>query len=151
MRRFAGLWERGRTRELPELDEVTTAWLGEHLPESGAPSIVHGDFRIGNLLFCGAPPVRLLGIVDWEMATLGDPLADVGYLCAELTGRGLENLGWYRVLAVWKSAIFLEQSYQRYLAGNEHDPWFAEMADGRARARGAGSPGGGVGVARLPR
>jgi aminoglycoside phosphotransferase (APT) family kinase protein len=164
VRRFAGLWERGRTRDLPELDEVTE-WLQAHLPESGAPSLVHGDFRIGNLLFCSAPPVRLLGIVDWEMATLGDPLADVGYLCAhlaergdpgtvmtelqpvtredgfpdssalalryaELTGRSVENLGWYRVLAVWKSAIFLEQSYARYLAGNETDPWFAAMADG---------------------
>ena len=109
--------------------------------------------------------MRLLGIVDWEMATLGDPLADVGYLCAhlaergdpgtvmtelqpvtredgfpdssalaaryaELTGRSVENLGWYRVLAVWKSAIFLEQSYARYLAGNDADPWFAEMGDG---------------------
>ena len=164
VRRFAGLWERGRTRDLPELDEVTE-WLQAHLPESGAPSLVHGDFRIGNLLFCRTPPVRLLGIVDWEMATLGDPLADVGYLCAhlaergdpgtvmtelqpvtredgfpdssalalryaELTGRSVENLGWYRVLAVWKSAIFLEQSYARYLAGNDADPWFAEMADG---------------------
>ena len=87
VRRFAGLWERGRTRDLPELDEVT-AWLQEHLPESGAPALVHGDFRIGNLLFCSAPPVRLLGIVDWEMATLGDPLADVGYLCAHLAERG---------------------------------------------------------------
>ena len=164
VRRFAGLWERGRTRDLPELDEVTE-WLQAHLPESGAPSLVHGDFRIGNLLFCRTPPVRLLGIVDWEMATLGDPLADVGYLCAhlaergdpgtvmtelqpvtredgfpdssalalryaELTGRSVENLGWYRVLAVWKSAIFLEQSYARYLAGNDADPWFAEMGDG---------------------
>jgi aminoglycoside phosphotransferase (APT) family kinase protein len=167
VRRFADLWKRGRTRELPELDEVT-AWLRDHLPESGAPSIVHGDFRIGNLLYCRTPPVRLLGIVDWEMATLGDPLADVGYLCAhlaergdtgnvmtelqpvtreegfpdsdalahryaELTGRSLENLGWYRVLAVWKSAIFLEQSYNRFLSGTEHDPWFAEMDDGVPR------------------
>ncbi len=164
VRRFTDLWERGRTRDLPELDEVTE-WLRAHLPESGAPSLVHGDFRIGNLLFRTTPPVRLLGIVDWEMATLGDPLADVGYLCAhlaergdpgtvmtelqpvtredgfpdgaalaeryaELTGRSLENLGWYRVLAVWKSAIFLEQSYARYLAGNDTDPWFADMADG---------------------
>jgi aminoglycoside phosphotransferase (APT) family kinase protein len=163
VRRFADLWERGRTRDLPELDGVTV-WLRDHLPESGPPAIVHGDFRIGNLLFCGAPPVRLLGIVDWEMATLGDSLADVGYLCAhlaergdpgnvmtelqpvtreegfpdsgalaaryaELTGRSVENLGWYRVLAVWKSAIFLEQSYKRYLSGIEHDPWFA-MGDG---------------------
>ena len=173
VRRFAGLWDIGRTRELPELDEVTE-WLRANLPESGPATIVHGDYRIGNLIYAGAPPVRLLGVVDWEMATLGDPLADVGYLCAnlaergdagnvmtelqpvtretgfpgsrelaqryaDLTGRSVEGLAWYRVLAVWKSAIFLEQSYKRFLSGNEHDPWFAAMGDGvpglAARAR----------------
>jgi aminoglycoside phosphotransferase (APT) family kinase protein len=164
LRRFAGLWELGRTRDLPELDELT-AWLRDGLPESGPATIVHGDYRIGNLMFADAPPVRLLGVLDWEMATLGDPLADLGYLCAtlaeragagsiltdlqpvtreegfpgseglaaryeELTGRSVAGLGWYRVLALWKAAIFLEQSYKRFLSGTEHDPWFAAMADG---------------------
>jgi aminoglycoside phosphotransferase (APT) family kinase protein len=164
VRRFAGLWELGRTRELPALDEVTE-WLRANLPESGPATIVHGDYRIGNLIYAGTPPVKLLGIVDWEMATLGDPLADVGYLCAnlaergragnvmtelqpvtrrqgfpssdalasryeELSGRSVAGLGWYRVLAIWKSAIFLEQSYKRFLSGTEHDPWFAAMGEG---------------------
>lgn len=164
LRRFSSLWEAGRTREFPELDDVTR-WLEANMPESGAATIVHGDFRIGNLIFAFAPPARVLGVVDWEMATLGDPLADVGYMCAmysetgqpanvmtelqpvtrepgfpsarelaalyeTLTARSVSGLRWYRVLAIWKSAIFLEQSYRRFLSGNEHDPWFAEMGDG---------------------
>jgi aminoglycoside phosphotransferase (APT) family kinase protein len=164
VRRFSALWEAGRTRELPAMDELT-AWLADTRPESGATTLVHGDYRLGNLIVSHGPPVRVLGIVDWEMATLGDPLADVGYLTAtlaergrpenvmtrlmsvtcepgfpdaetlagryaELTGRSVEELCWYRVLALWKSAIFLEQSYKRFLSGNEQDPWFAEMANG---------------------
>jgi aminoglycoside phosphotransferase (APT) family kinase protein len=163
VRRFAGLWEAGRTRELPALDELT-AWLAANRPESGPATVVHGDFRLGNLMFAREPPVELLGVLDWEMATLGDPLADLGYLTASwgkanggtvmaalqavtredgfpdadalaaryaaLTGRAVDDLRWYRVLALWKSAIFLEQSYKRFLSGTEHDPWFAGMADG---------------------
>ena len=78
LRRFGGLWEHNATRELPALDEVT-AWLGEHRPESGPATIVHGDYRLGNVMFTGD---RLSAIFDWELATIGDPLADVGYLIA---------------------------------------------------------------------
>ena len=49
---------------------------------------------------------------------------------SQLTGRSVANLCWYRVLAIWKAAIFLEQSYKRFLLGNEHDAWFAEMGEG---------------------
>jgi aminoglycoside phosphotransferase (APT) family kinase protein len=51
------------------------------VPESGPATIVHGDYRLGNTLFAGAPPARLEAVLDWEMATIGDPLADIGYLC----------------------------------------------------------------------
>jgi aminoglycoside phosphotransferase (APT) family kinase protein len=80
LRRFAGLWEAGRTRELAAVDEVGR-WLGEHLPSSGPPTIVHGDYRLGNVLMSPGAPARLAAILDWEMATIGDPLADLGYLC----------------------------------------------------------------------
>src|SRR3954471_7500874 len=79
LRRFGGLWEHNRTRELPVLDRVT-AWLAEHKPESGDATIVHGDYRLGNTMFAPGPPARLAAIFDWELATIGDPLADVGYL-----------------------------------------------------------------------
>jgi aminoglycoside phosphotransferase (APT) family kinase protein len=79
LRRFNGLWEVNRTREIPELDEVGT-WLADNLPESPPSSIVHGDYRLGNTMFADGAPPRLTAILDWEMATIGDPLADIGYL-----------------------------------------------------------------------
>jgi aminoglycoside phosphotransferase (APT) family kinase protein len=80
LRRFGGLWEHNRTRELPEMERVA-AWLGENLPESGPASIVHGDYRVGNTIFASQPPAQLVAVLDWEMATIGDPLADIGYMC----------------------------------------------------------------------
>ena len=55
LRRFGGLWEHNRTRELPVLDRLT-AWLAEHMPESGEATIVHGDYRLGNTMFAPDPP-----------------------------------------------------------------------------------------------
>ena len=81
LRRFGGLWEHNKTRELPVLDDLT-AWLAEHRPESGPATIVHGDYRLGNVMFAPGTPARLSSIFDWELATIGDPLADVGYLIA---------------------------------------------------------------------
>jgi aminoglycoside phosphotransferase (APT) family kinase protein len=51
------------------------------MPESGPATIVHGDFRLGNTLYAPGAPARLAAVLDWEMATIGDPLADLGYLC----------------------------------------------------------------------
>jgi aminoglycoside phosphotransferase (APT) family kinase protein len=81
LRRFSGLWEHNRTRELPTLDRVTD-WLAAHRPESPEATIVHGDYRLGNAMFAPGAPARLAAIFDWELATIGDPLADVGYLVA---------------------------------------------------------------------
>jgi aminoglycoside phosphotransferase (APT) family kinase protein len=80
IRRFSGLWEQNRTRELPAIERVAR-WLGEHVPESPPATIVHGDYRLGNVMYAPAPPARLVAIFDWEMSTIGDPLADLGYLC----------------------------------------------------------------------
>ena len=78
--RFTGLWEINKTRDIPAVEEVGT-WLGANLPESGEATIVHGDYRLGNAMYASAAPAKLVAIFDWEMATIGDPLADVGYLC----------------------------------------------------------------------
>jgi aminoglycoside phosphotransferase (APT) family kinase protein len=80
LRRFLGLWEHNRTREIPAVESVGE-WLRENLPESGPATIVHGDYRLGNTMFGPVAPARLVAIFDWEMATIGDPLADLGYLC----------------------------------------------------------------------
>src|SRR5438552_6174247 len=80
LRRFAGLWEVNKTREIPAVERVG-GWLAENLPSSGPATIVHGDYRLGNTIFAPHAPARLAAVLDWEMATIGDPLADVGYLC----------------------------------------------------------------------
>ena len=57
-------------------------WLAANMPESPEATIVHGDYRLGNTMFGRRAPARLVAIFDWELATIGDPLADVGYLTA---------------------------------------------------------------------
>jgi aminoglycoside phosphotransferase (APT) family kinase protein len=79
LRRFTGLWEHNKTRELPVVDEVGR-WLAANMPKSGPATIVHGDYRLGNTMYAAQAPARLVSIFDWEMATIGDPLADVGYM-----------------------------------------------------------------------
>ncbi len=84
LRRFSGLWEHNRTRELLQVEQVH-AWLAANLPQSPPATIVHGDYRLGNTMFDSQPPARLVSILDWEMATIGDPLADVGYMMIHWT------------------------------------------------------------------
>ena len=164
LRRFGGLWEHNRTRDLPVLERVT-AWLAEHKPESGEATIVHGDYRLGNTMFAPDAPARLVAIFDWELATIGDPLADLGYLVAtwsqaddpedalrglsaatrapgfptrdeliaryeERSGRSMSDVRWYMTLALWKSAVFLEGSYKRRLAGTTEDAFFDRLEAG---------------------
>jgi len=116
-------------------------------------------------MFAPGTPARLVAIFDWELATIGDPLADVGYLTAtypepgdddgtlfnlaavttregfpsraELiaryeaeSGRSMSELRWYQTLALWKSAVFLEGSYKRLLAGTTDDPFFRLLDEG---------------------
>jgi aminoglycoside phosphotransferase (APT) family kinase protein len=81
LRRFGGLWQHNKTREVRAVEKLA-AWLAEELPQSGPATIVHGDYRLGNVMFAPSAPARLAAIFDWEMATIGDPLADVGYLAA---------------------------------------------------------------------
>ncbi|MFL5841297.1 MAG: phosphotransferase family protein [Thermoleophilaceae bacterium] len=81
VKRFTGLWEFSKTRELPLVQEVGE-WLQANLPDTPQTTIVHGDYRLGNTMFAPEAPARLTAIFDWEMATLGDPLADLGYMTA---------------------------------------------------------------------
>ncbi|MFW6187758.1 MAG: phosphotransferase family protein, partial [Actinomycetota bacterium] len=79
VKRFAGLWETNTTRDLPQVGKLAV-WLERNVPDTQAVSVVHGDYRMGNLMFGNRAPASVVGILDWEMATLGDPLADLGYL-----------------------------------------------------------------------
>jgi aminoglycoside phosphotransferase (APT) family kinase protein len=84
LRRFTGLWEHNRTREVPEVEEIG-GWLAANLPDSPPATVVHGDYRLGNTMFASEQPARLIAIFDWEMATIGDPLADLGYMVMHWT------------------------------------------------------------------
>jgi aminoglycoside phosphotransferase (APT) family kinase protein len=79
LRRFTGLWEHNKTRELEVVEELGD-WLRENMPESPESTIVHGDYRLGNVMMAESAPAELVAIFDWELSTIGDPLADVGYL-----------------------------------------------------------------------
>jgi aminoglycoside phosphotransferase (APT) family kinase protein len=87
LRRFLGLWEHNRTRELTEVEEVGD-WLAKNMPESPPATIVHGDYRLGNTMLAHGAPARLIAIFDWEMATIGDPLADLGYMMVHWIEKG---------------------------------------------------------------
>ncbi len=154
------------TRPLPELERAG-CWLQDNLPASSETTLVHGDYKLDNVMFGEDAPARLVAILDWEMATLGDPLADLGWMTsfwhdptdavtsdvfartsrvtalegflsrsdliqryAARTGRTIDHLSWYQVLAIWKLAILLEGSYARHLGGMTDDPFFAEMERG---------------------
>jgi len=85
--RFVQLWEYNTQRDLSAVAQLAD-WLERNMPTSGTPSLVHGDYRLGNLMFNPSAPARVLAVVDWEMATIGDPLADVGYLVATYAEEG---------------------------------------------------------------
>jgi aminoglycoside phosphotransferase (APT) family kinase protein len=77
LKRWQGQWEKSKTRELPVVDQVHER-LSARIPEQGPATIVHGDYRLDNMIL--APSGEVAAVVDWELCTLGDPLADVGML-----------------------------------------------------------------------
>jgi aminoglycoside phosphotransferase (APT) family kinase protein len=115
LRRFTGLWEHNRTRELEQV-ELIGEWLRSNLPESPTATIVHGDYRLGNTMFAAGAPARLIAIFDWEMATIGDPLADVGYMMIHWTQpddeRGRFNLQSVTTLPGFPTRQQLVASYE---------------------------------------
>lgn len=155
IQRFSSLWTPNSRRQLDDVSRVRD-WLADNVPTGPSDvTIVHGDFRIGNLMYGDRPPTRIEAVLDWELATIGDPLADLGYFTAtyaeqgsawtpmELTpltratgfltraeiadryrartGRSIDALPWYQVLALWKAAIFCEGIYTRWLDGERPD------------------------------
>jgi len=146
LRRWQGQWEKSKTRELPLVDAVHDR-LAAQIPEQGPATIVHGDYRLDNMILRDSGEVA--AVVDWELCTLGDPLTDVGMLVvywgeegdelvplepatqapgfpsredvkaryAERSGRDLSQLDFYIALGLWKLAVILEGVYARHSAG----------------------------------
>jgi aminoglycoside phosphotransferase (APT) family kinase protein len=77
--RWLGQLERYATRPLPEVDEAGR-WLQSHTPPMQPPAVIHGDYKLDNVMFAPRLPVELVAVVDWEQSTVGDPLVDLGWL-----------------------------------------------------------------------
>jgi aminoglycoside phosphotransferase (APT) family kinase protein len=90
VRRFTQLWELNATRELPTVVAVGQR-LAELLPEPLPTTVVHGDYRLGNLMVAVDRPDRVIAVLDWEMGAVGDPRADLGYLLATYAEPGGER------------------------------------------------------------
>jgi aminoglycoside phosphotransferase (APT) family kinase protein len=157
-------------RPLPGIDEAA-AWLRAHKPSTYRPGIMHGDYQFANVMYRHGAPARLAAIVDWEMATVGDPLLDVGWVVngwpddaalaapidpgadappgtisyvdyrgmptkdalleayATESGRPVDEIDYYVILARFKLAIVLEGGYARVMAGEADNPKMALFGD----------------------
>ncbi len=82
LRRWSRQWAQSKTREVPEM-EASQRLLDARMPEQVGVSVVHGDYRLGNFMIRHE---RIAAVLDWELCTLGDPLADVGYLLNNWVG-----------------------------------------------------------------
>ncbi|WP_030676578.1 phosphotransferase family protein [Streptomyces cellulosae] len=158
LRRWGKQLDASRNRELAGVDELHAA-LGRRLPESPAPAVVHGDYRLDNVLIGDDDKIR--AILDWEMSTLGDPLTDLGLLVmysmplgmpdspvsttaeaaghpapAELieryaarSGRDASAVSWYTAFAWFKLAVILEGIHYRYTLGQTVGRGFDRIGD----------------------
>ncbi len=146
LHRWNGQWDKQHTREFPLVGEVHDR-LAARIPEQGPATLVHGDYRLDNMIL--TPAGEVAAVVDWELCTLGDPLADMGMLLvywggegedlsplrpattapgfpsrgevtaryAERSGRDLSEIEFYVALGLWKLGIILEGVFARYMAG----------------------------------
>lgn len=97
LRRWGGQWRETKTRDIPAIDR-SIDWLESHLDESAETTIVHGDFRLGNLMFHPSEP-RIVAVLDWELSTLGHPLSDVAFSC----------LPWHSTPAMYAGIVGLDR------------------------------------------
>ncbi|MFE7212645.1 phosphotransferase family protein [Streptomyces sp. NPDC001698] len=158
LRRWGKQLVASRNRELAGVDELHAA-LGRALPVSPAPAVVHGDYRLDNVLL--GPDDRITAVLDWEMSTLGDPLTDLGLLVmystplgmpdspvsttaeapghpsaaelveryAERSGRDVSAVSWYTAFAWFKLAVILEGIHYRYTLGQTVGRGFDRIGD----------------------
>ncbi len=132
VKRFSQLWEINQTREIAAVDTVAR-YLAANVPDPLEPTVVHGDYRLGNMMVSPDDPARIVAVLDWEMGAIGDPRADVGYLLATYS----EPNG--RVSALGSSPVTAEPGFpsraelvERYVerSGREVAPtgWFEALA-----------------------
>jgi aminoglycoside phosphotransferase (APT) family kinase protein len=154
-RQVSGWSERWLLAETPDRPDMSFVmnYLRRSIPQQGAPGIVHNDYKLDNVVL-KADLSGVEAVLDWEMTTVGDPLADVGLtLCywtigsaysapdgggwfsreqliaryAQRTGRDLSRIGWYETLGVFKLAVILQQIYVRWVRGQTRDDRFKDF------------------------
>jgi aminoglycoside phosphotransferase (APT) family kinase protein len=132
VRRFSQLWDMNATRPLPLVGEVGTR-LAAAIPQPLAPTVVHGDYRLGNMVVEPGRPRPIVAVLDWEMGAIGDPRADVGYLLATYSFPGGEPspLGTSPVTAT-PGFLTRQEMVHRYVgrSGRDVEPlaWFEALA-----------------------
>ena len=160
-RQVRGWTERYTGSQTDDIAAMTeaAAWLATHTPADTAPALIHNDFKFDNVIFDPSFE-RIVGVLDWEMATIGDPLMDLGSSLSywmeagdaamfqqplfgvtsrpgmwarsevarryfERGGRRTDDLVFYYVFGLFKTAVILQQIYYRFAKGLTKDPRFA--------------------------
>ncbi|KAA1394279.1 phosphotransferase family protein [Aeromicrobium ginsengisoli] len=156
--RWTSFLDKVAFRDIPGLD-AAGRWLTTHRPRTWEPGIIHGDYSFANVMFGHGTPPRLAAIVDWEMATIGDPLLDLGWLLmrwpspdgprptgsfdmdgmptpaevldlySTVSGRPVDEIDYYLTLACFKNAIVLEAGFAQYMKGDADNPKMALFGD----------------------
>lgn len=145
-------WHGSKTSDVPDM-EWLASWLEERIPnDPPRATLVHGDYKLDNVMLGYDDPSQLAGVFDWEMSAIGDPLVDLGILLcywvhapmSDVTknpgwftrdeilgcyGGDLSNLAVYEVFAVFKLAVVIQQIYARFVRGQTDDPRFAPMGE----------------------
>jgi len=153
VRGWVGRWQQAALPSSPDATPVIST-LTALIPPAQPATVVHNDYKLDNVMFSASDPGQLSAVLDWEMATVGDPMADLGLaLCywelggalatgqpappgwlttdefiagyADQTGRDMTHLRWHRTLGVFKLAVILQQIYVRYVRGQTNDERFA--------------------------
>jgi aminoglycoside phosphotransferase (APT) family kinase protein len=152
VRRWKKQLDASRSREVPGIEELH-ARLAVGIPAGGPGTVVHGDYRLDNVLI--GPDLQINAVLDWEMSTLGDPLSDVALMLvyadlpllsgsplsvpghptlaeigaryAERSKRDVSDLHWYVGFAAFKLAVILEGVHYRYVQGQTVGEGFATI------------------------
>jgi len=152
-----------RTHDLPEVERISV-WLNERRPRETSSGLIHNDYKYDNIVLDPTDITRIVGVLDWEMCTIGDPLTDLGTALAywvepqdpeelqrirwgpttlpgtltraelvrryaQTTGSDVSNMVFYRVLALFKVAVIIQQIYARFVRGHTHDERFGHLND----------------------
>jgi aminoglycoside phosphotransferase (APT) family kinase protein len=118
LHRWHGQWEKSKTREIPLVDEVHGR-LAKRIPEQGPATIVHGDYRLDNMILTDSG--QIAAVVDWELCTLGDPLADVGLLLVYWAEEGDELLPLFEPATMAPGFPSRAEVVERYGEGSGRD------------------------------